>query len=754
MALPLDERLAHLGGPRRAMTPEQWERVKSVFQSALERTSEERHAFLGEACSGDPTVQAEVESLLNSHERAGTFIQEPLLPAPRRLVPGDHIGTYEVVRLLGSGGMGDVYLARDPRLERDVALKVLSSDTGADQERRARLLREARAVSALNHPNICTIHEIGCADGQDYICFEHIQGQRLDALLADGGLSLERLLELAVPLAEAIAYAHRKGILHRDLKPANIMVSELGIPKVLDFGLARIVPLAEPRVPSSNDRQTEAGLVMGTAAYMSPEQALGRVTDERSDIFSFGVVLYEMATGRPAFVGHTPMEVLDAVLHAEPEPATKARPDLPLELSMVVQKALRKDPSRRYQHMSELRADVHRLQTAGGAAPVLTPQRRQRRGALTLTAAAGVMVAVAAVSWNGMPARREPASAASPFGALRRPTGPLAKNSLAAYRAVTEARGLYGADRWEAALEASKRAADLDPEYAEAWALLGKIYARLASPPGFPGGSIADYRANALVAARRAVELDSSSYEGHVALALAHRNLSQIELSRAAARKAIALGPQFSEGYRVLGDTYSETTAWGCAHDRDNAAAISLERQAQSIAATDEGSAFLINILKYDKRFDEALRNADEALRRNPTSRRIRRNRAWILLEVGRLDEAERMLHEAAGDGGIRGNDRIYLAGIELRRGHLAAAAEGFRKAELSNRGHIEVARQYIEAKLPDPALVHLQQGIRSEPECAGFLLRTKAPYWSVIRSVPAARALLETYNPRQTQNE
>ena len=304
--------------------------------------------------------------------------------------------------------MGDVYLARDPRLEREVALKVLSSDVAADQERRTRLMREARAVSALNHPNICTIHEIGCADGQDYICFEHIQGQRLDLLLGNGGLPFERLLELALPLAEAIAYAHGKGILHRDLKPANIMVSELGIPKVLDFGLARILPLAEPAVPQSKAGHSEAGLVVGTAAYMSPEQALGRGTDERSDIFSFGVVLYEMATGRPAFVGPTPMEVLDAVLHAEPEPVAKARPDLPLELSMVVQKALRKDPSQRYQHMSELRAAVHRLQTAGGAAPVLRHHRRQLRRALTLTAVAGVIAVVAAVSWNGMPALREP----------------------------------------------------------------------------------------------------------------------------------------------------------------------------------------------------------------------------------------------------------------------------------------------------------------------------------------------------------
>ena len=193
------------------MTPERWERVKSVFQSAIERTPGERQAFLSEACASDVLLHSEVESLVASHDQAGTFMAEPLIPPIPYLTPGDHLGPYEIVRLLGSGGMGDVYLARDARLEREVALKILSVDVAADPEHRQRLLHEARAVSALNHPNICTIYEIGSAEGRDYISFEHIQGQGLDALLDDGGLPLESLLELALPLAERAGLCARQG---------------------------------------------------------------------------------------------------------------------------------------------------------------------------------------------------------------------------------------------------------------------------------------------------------------------------------------------------------------------------------------------------------------------------------------------------------------------------------------------------------------------------------------------------------------
>ena len=312
------------------------------------------------------------------------------VPVEATLPAGFHLGPYELVELLGTGGMGEVYRARDPRLGREVALKVLPSDLAADPDRRERLLREARMMSALNHPNICTIHEIGSAGGLDYICVEYIEGPTLAALLEGPALSLERVLELSVPLAEALAYAHGKGILHRDLKPANIMISERG-PKILDFGLAKV--LAAGKSARDSKPSTDSGLVMGTVAYMSPEQALGRKVDERSDIFSLGTVLYEMATGKRAFGVGTTTEVLDAVLHDEPIPLSRLRPELPAGLSLVVEKALRKDAPERYQHMAELAADLRHV--GEPAAPRLTAAGRHRTSAMALGLAFLVMAALA-----------------------------------------------------------------------------------------------------------------------------------------------------------------------------------------------------------------------------------------------------------------------------------------------------------------------------------------------------------------------
>ncbi len=654
------------------------------------------------------------------------------------------------------GGMGEVYRAHDARLNRDVAIKVLSTATSPDGN--VRLLREARSAAGLNHPHVCTIYEVGETDGHAYIAMELVEGKPLDQLIHAGGLPFEDIVRYSIQIADAIAHAHARGIVHRDLKPANVMIADGGEAKVLDFGLAKVLSVDDQSRLEFTISHTAAGLVVGTAAYMSPEQVLGRTTDERTDIFSFGALLYEMATGTRVFSGATPIEVLASVLHEQPKPVASVRGGLPAGLSRVVDKALAKDPSQRYQRMSELRDDLNRLQTSDRAA-VIRVRRRLPSRALAATAAFGAIAVVIAVVWKDVRARHETdpnaiaarplvqdptGSSASPFASLRKPRGPLQGNSLAAYRAVTEAAGLYTANRWEAALEASKRAADLDPEYAEAWAMLGKVYARLASPPGLPAGaSIEDIRTNALTSARRAMELDPSSYEANVALAVARRDLRQIDLSRAAARKAIQLGPQFAEAYAALAETYSETSGWGCGHDRDDAVAIALFRRAYSI---DHKPGALINALKYDKQFEEALRFADEGLRREPTARGVRRQRAWILLEVGRLHEAEQMLREAAADGGIRGNDLMYLAGIELKRGHLEAAAEGFKKAGATG---IEVARQYIEAKLPRPALPHLEAGLRKEPACADFLLHAKGAYWSVIRSDPAARELLEKYRTR-----
>ena len=371
-------------------TPAGWRRVQELFHLALARDPATRAEYLDRACAGDSDLRREVEALIAAHGQVGSFMAEPAgtpehgrpdrAPRPSVLPAGSHLGPYELVELLGAGGMGEVYRARDPRLGREVAVKVVSFDLAGDLDRRERFLREARMVSALNHPNICTIHEIGSAGGLDYICFEYIEGPTLATLLEGPLLSIERLLELATPLAEALAYAHGKGILHRDLKPANIMISERG-PKILDFGLGKVLAAGES-APDSTPSLTDSGLIMGTVAYMSPEQALGRKVDERSDIFSLGTVLYEMASGTQAFRGSTPTEVLDAVLHHEPIPLSRLRPQLPAGLSLVVQKALRKDAAERYQRMADLAADLRHVGRPG--APRLIAAGRRRISGMTL----------------------------------------------------------------------------------------------------------------------------------------------------------------------------------------------------------------------------------------------------------------------------------------------------------------------------------------------------------------------------------
>jgi tetratricopeptide (TPR) repeat protein len=446
-----------------------------------------------------------------------------------------------------------------------------------------------------------------------------------------------------------------------------------------------------------------------------------------------------MATGRPAFTGTTPMEVLDAVLHATPEPISVVRRDLSAELSQVIGKALGKDPSQRYQHMSELTADLRR---------VTVPTSRITRSIRTSALAASLVV-VATLIWLAAPAVTHSVSVGDTTGSSHRET-----TSLPAYRAIIEARGLYAGNRWEAALESTQRALDLDPDYAAAWALLGKIYiGGFASPPGYPGGSREDYRSHALTAAKRALDLDPSSYDGQVALALAHREMFQIERSRAVANRAIDLNPQFAEAYAVLGSTYSEATAWGCGYDRDTSRALSYYRRAVSIdAAVREYHIGLSNSLRLAGNLDEALSMAEEGLRIHPTNRGIRRAKAWVLIDLGRVDEAERILREAVADGGPRGNDQMHFAAIDLQRGRLQAAADGFRKttpAPAQTRRSISIARYYIKAGLPGQALEYLVPIVQAEPACAEYLLKTKSSYWSLIRSNSQARPLLEMYSAR-----
>jgi len=392
------------------MTPERWQQIEDLFQRALERPGAERAAFLVAACAGDQDLRREVGELLGSFEQAYDFIERPACevastmgaaapppaPAPPAWAIGRRVGPYQIQSLLGVGGMGEVYLAADTRLGRHIALKLLPAPFTTDRERVLRFEREARAASALNHPNIITIHEIGHADDAHFIAAEHIPGQTLRQRIAGGGLSLREALEVAMQAADALAAAHAAGIVHRDIKPENIMVRPDGLVKVLDFGLAKQIERcpgeAGESPPGVPQVKTDPNMIMGTVAYMSPEQALARPADSRSDIFSLGVVLYEMVSGKKPFEGPNPAAVLDAIVYSSPEPASVARPDLPPALDRLLARVLDKDPAARHQTAAELRGDLKRL-------------RRQLGTTSDLAESAAAALALVSRRWRG-PAER------------------------------------------------------------------------------------------------------------------------------------------------------------------------------------------------------------------------------------------------------------------------------------------------------------------------------------------------------------
>jgi serine/threonine protein kinase len=274
-------------------------------------------------------------------------------------VPGGSI--YRVLHRIGTGGMGEVYVAEDTRLQRRVAIKRIRADLPSDATLRQRLLTEARAAARLDHPNICGIHEVGEDEGGPYIVMPFIEGETLAGRLARGPLSMEAVLEIGTQLADAVSTAHTQGILHRDLKPANVMVDPRGQARVMDFGLARMADALGAEPADTRLNLTETGIAIGTTAYMSPEQARGERLDARSDIFSLGVMLYEMVTGHRPFPGASVGEQVTAILTVTPLPLTRARPDAPDDLQRIISKALRKDRDERYQTAGDLLADLRTL---------------------------------------------------------------------------------------------------------------------------------------------------------------------------------------------------------------------------------------------------------------------------------------------------------------------------------------------------------------------------------------------------------
>jgi serine/threonine protein kinase/Tfp pilus assembly protein PilF len=396
------------------MKPERWQQIDRLLEEALERPPAQRAAFLDEACAGDEELRREVEAVLQAHQQAGSFLAAPALEAVAKAVAreqaqsltGRRLSHYQVLSLLGAGGMGEVYRAQDTRLDRTVALKVLPAEVAADQERMQRFIREAKAASALNHPNVATIYDIGEAEGISFIAMEYIEGETLAARIKSRPLAVNELVEVGFQVADALDAAHSKGITHRDIKPANLMLTLRGQVKVLDFGLAKI-SRPEAQMMDSNlatASGTLPGMVLGTVQYMSPEQVLGREVDHRSDIFSLGVTLYEMATGRLPFAGATVTETMDRVLHAPPEAISRLNQQAPGELERIVRKCLEKERERRYQSARELLVDLKNLQRDSGAEAAVfertaLPRWSQRRRLVLTGGLALGMVALSGSVW-------------------------------------------------------------------------------------------------------------------------------------------------------------------------------------------------------------------------------------------------------------------------------------------------------------------------------------------------------------------
>ena len=397
------------------MTKDRWGQIQELYHATLEQPHSQRAEFLSIACRDDAELHREVESLLAHEGEADSLLESPVWnagpcettsPARPAMTPGSDFGVFRMVKLLGAGGMGEVYRATDTSLGRDVALKILPPEVASDPSRRARFKLEARAAAALSHPNICTVYGVEEHGGQPVIVMEVVEGETLAARLERGVLKLDQALELAVQITGALVAAHGKGVVHRDLKPANIMIDNSGA-KVLDFGLAKI----GRRVTDEEQTQpaTAQGTILGTVQYMSPEQAQGKEADARSDIFSFGLVLYEMITREHPYPGSSALAVCGAILHAPPRDFGDIL--VPGKLKAIIRKLLEKDPANRYGSAAEVHQELKALQTS---LALTRPMRLSRNAWIAVGAAVLLSGVLAGWLWRRSSRERWALEAATP----------------------------------------------------------------------------------------------------------------------------------------------------------------------------------------------------------------------------------------------------------------------------------------------------------------------------------------------------
>jgi serine/threonine protein kinase len=694
------------------MTPERWQQIDQLFQAALACDPAQREEFLADKCVGDEPLRREVESLLSSLEEADGFIETPAGDVAAELLgthhstyePGQQIQNYRIVRQLGSGGMGEVYLAEDIRLNRKVALKLLPPHFTVNPDRVRRFEREARAASALNHPNIVTIYEIGQSNSTNFIATEFVDGKTLRQLTNEKPFTLNETLNVIVQVADALSGAHAAGIVHRDIKPENIMIRRDGYVKILDFGLAKLTEqqATDADLETPTLLQTNPGLVMGTVQYMSPEQARAKNVGVGTDIWSLGIVLYELLAGRVPFSGETPSHVMVSLMEDKLRPV-KDLTNVPEELDRFVTKALRKNRKERYQSAGQLARDLRGLKQKleldscgnewlktvpskkdGVKLPPLAPvatvsgahaaetvplQSHQTSSAeypvreikthRTLAFATLAVLVCSAIGLTYFFRNRTTVNLSSKsatlFSAAASPSPNRGTKNEEAYRYYLQGKNLVNTRSGEAdkkAIEYFEQAIRIDPNYAQAYAGLAYAYFGVA---GMGGGSPRIENEKAKQAVKKALELDSTMGEAYAVRGIIN---AAYEWDFAAAEKDLTTAIELEPN--------NDTAQWG-----------------HALLCANSG------------RFEQALKEIETAQTIAPGTARYERDRGRILYYWRRYDEAilqlTRTIELRPDLGGI------WLSRSYEMKGDYAGAFEAFMKTQ-NDPQRIEAYRSAYEA--------------------------------------------------------
>jgi serine/threonine protein kinase/Tfp pilus assembly protein PilF len=634
-----------------------WTTVKRIHQSALDVAPSKRAAFVDELCGGDEALRREVHSLLTYATDAESFLEQPAVDIAtsssserhETTLVGRTVSHYQVLSMLGAGGMGEVYLARDSRLDRTVALKILPGALAADPERMQRFAREAKAASALNHPNVATIYDVGESDGISFIVMEHVEGETLLPRISRR-MTPPEVVDIAVQAADALDLAHAKGITHRDIKPANLMLTHRGVVKVLDFGVAKVARSDEGSLNGdwTVEPVTAVGSVVGSGPYMSPEQIVGGDVDSRSDVFNLGVVIYQMATGQLPFSGSTRAELIDQILHAAPEPMMRLNPDLPSELERITLKCLDKRRDDRYQSGRELLTD-------------LWPLKRQLDANVARAMPDAVRLELLRRS-----ASHPGAAAVVPAGADDASITDVPRASEALELVARGWAHLRSASFFElpAAVSSFQAATVIDPTYAAAYAGLAHAKIDQANDRHVLVEAFGEAKAAAL----RAVALDHESADAQAALGLVMlvAEWDWIAAERSFQR-ALAINPNHAEAYLHYG-TLME--ALGNLERGFQLKLKGLECDSTSALAHVQ----IAGSFWFQRRYDDVIVWANKALDRNPQHLAARGELAAAYWKMGDLERARKLLSDRTQLD--LGDEGLFLAVNCAQAGDLDAAFE------------------------------------------------------------------------------